>query len=97
MYSKLILITALFFTTNAFAGKWFVGVNGGGNVTKSSPVGDLPMAREEFQVAAYKTSDRAEFESIIVSIVNQGKTYDEALAAASHLISLKMEYDIGTN
>ena len=50
MYSKLILITALFFTTNVFAGNWFVRINGGGNVTRKTPVGDLPMAREGFSI-----------------------------------------------
>lgn len=95
MYSKLILITCLFFTTNVFASNWFVGVSGGGNVTRKTPVGDLPMAREEFFINAYRKSDSQEFEDIAINIINRGGTRAEYLAAAKHLMVLQLHYSAG--
>jgi opacity protein-like surface antigen len=97
MSSKLIFITVLFFTTNIFAGNWFVGINGGGNVTRKTPVGDLPMAREEFGVNNIGRDDLSESSRIIVDVINQGKTFKEALEAISHLNKVQLNYKNGFN
>lgn len=94
MNSKLILIPILFLTTSAFAGNWFVGVNGGANSTMDTSTGDLPMARESFLF----NDQRIEDYQIFFDLVNvQGLTLQEALELRKDLNLLKLKYSTGWN
>ena len=96
MRNKIILLTLLVFSVSSYA-SWFVGGNVGGNITRDTGVGDLPMAREEFGVNAFKDSDRLRVESIGAQILANGGNNNDVLHAIKDLMVLRMVYDYGWN
>ncbi|NQY31503.1 MAG: porin family protein [Flavobacteriaceae bacterium] len=96
MNSKIILFTLMIFSSTTFA-NFFVGVDGGFNKSRQTGVGDLPMAREEFEVNSYKTSDDDEVDRIENDILDNGGTDKDFLAAIKHLMSMRLVYKPGFN
>ena len=96
MKSKIILFTLMIFGSTAFA-NFFVGVDGGFNKSRQTGVGDLPMAREEFEVNSFRDADDEEVERIGQDILANGGTDSDVLAAIKHLMSMRLVYKPGFN
>lgn len=97
MLRIIISMAGLLITSSVFADGFFIGANVGGNLTMSSPVGDLPMAREEFEFQGFTTDDLMTAGQIMMNITNNGGTGKEALEAVKHLLALKLKYSAGVN
>ena len=87
MIKKIILLSGLIFTSSVFAEGFFIGLNGGGNVTRKTSVGDLPMAREEFDINAF---DRKDNDELLRNRMNGG-----TLADVAHLMRTQLIYSTG--